>query len=335
MAVSLPARVDRRRALLVLLTAEEPRDGEWLARELRATRAELHADIEELRARGIDIATTAHDGVRLAAPLELLDADRIRALLPAGAVRALHHLEVLFEVDSTNTRLLGRPAPPPGHADVAIAELQRAGRGRLGRRWISAFGASLALSLGWTFRRAAADPTLSLAVGVAVSRALARVGARHIQLKWPNDIWFDDRKIGGVLVEARNDGAATHVVVGVGLNLAASEEVRRAIGGSEAAALAEACPAPFSRNGVAAALLEELLSMLQGFEREGFAAFREEWRSIDALAGRGARVLLAGDAVEGIARGVDEDGALLMEVTGGLRRFISGEASLRLSEDRA
>ncbi len=336
MAVSFPNGLDRRRALLGLLATGEPRDGAWLARELRAARSQIDADIEELRARGVDIGATAPSGVRLAAPLELLDADRILALLAPEAVRSLHHLEVLFEVDSTNTRLLGRAAPPEGRGDAALAELQLAGRGRQGRRWIAPFGASLALSLGWTIRRAeGAAPTLSLAVGVAVSRALARVGARHIGLKWPNDIWFDDRKVGGVLIEAKSEGAATHVVVGVGLNLVPTEEVRRAVGNFTAAALAEACPAPLSRNALAAALLEELLSMLQGFERRGFGAFRDEWRSIDALAGRPARVLLAGGAVEGIARGVDEDGALLMEVSGELRSFISGEASLRLNEDAA
>jgi BirA family biotin operon repressor/biotin-[acetyl-CoA-carboxylase] ligase len=161
------------------------------------------------------------------------------------------------------------------------------------------------------------------------------MGARDILLKWPNDIWFHDGKIGGVLIEAKSDGAAAHVVVGVGLNLVLSEESRREIGSSRPAALAEACPAPFSRNALAAALLEELLSMLHEFERRGFPAFREQWRSRDALEGRAARVLLGDAAVEGNARGVDEDGALLLETNGRLQRFISGEASLRLSEDGA
>ena len=341
MAVSLPDRLDRRRALLVLLAQGGLRDAARLAHELLIPRTELDAGIEWLRLRGLDIALTEQDGVRLGAPLELLDAERIVALLSADAARQLHALEVLFEVDSTNTHLLRACAPPAGRADVALTELQHSGRGRHGRRWVSPFGASLALSVGWTFRPAErADSALSLAVGVAVSRALDRMGARNVVLKWPNDIWFQDGKIGGVLVEAKSDGAAAHVVIGVGLNLVLSDESRREIGGRpngspRPAALSEACPAPFSRNGLAAALLEELLSMLREFEREGFAAFRENWRSLDALAGRPVRVLLGDAAVEGIARGVDEDGALLMETDGRLQRFVSGEASLRLIEGGA
>jgi hypothetical protein len=113
-------------------------------------------------------------------------------------------LEIVFEVDSTNSRLLAASPPPYGAAHVCICELQSAGRGRRGRRWIAPFGASVAMSLAWAFRDAARDlPALSLAVGVAVARALARVGAQGVRLKWPNDLWFEDRKIGGVLIDLR------------------------------------------------------------------------------------------------------------------------------------
>jgi BirA family transcriptional regulator, biotin operon repressor / biotin---[acetyl-CoA-carboxylase] ligase len=336
MAVPLPHGLDLRRPLLALLATDGPRSGGWLARALDAAEAEIAAGIEQLRALGIDVAVSPQ-GFRLKEGhrLELLDAEAIRAALRDEAARRVHQLEVLFEVDSTNARLLGRPGPPSGRAEAALAELQTAGRGRQGRRWISPFGASLALSLGWTFadsERAAS--ALSLAVGVAVCRALGGFGARGIRLKWPNDIWFDDRKLGGVLVESRTSGAAMHVVVGVGLNLHLSGESRRQIvplaGTLGLAALDAACPAPVSRNALAAALLTELLSMLLLFERHGFAAFRDEWRSLDALQGRPARVLLAQGAVEGISRGVDEDGGLLLEHGGNVDKFIAGEASLRL-----
>ena len=334
MAVPLPRGLDLRRPLLALLATDEPRSSSWLARALDAAESEIAAGIEHLRALGIDVAA-APQGFRLEEGhrLELLDADVIRAALRDEA--RLHRLEVLFEVDSTNTRLLGRPGPPPGFADAALAEVQNAGRGRQGRRWISPFGASLALSLGWTFSDAErVDSTLSLAVGVAVCRALGGLGARGVRLKWPNDVWFEDRKLGGVLVETRMGGGTAQAVVGIGLNLHLSAESRRQIGAlagtPELAALDTACPSPLSRNALAAALLTELLSMLPLFERHGFAAFRDEWRSLDALRGRPARVQLAEGAVEGIACGVDEDGGLLLEHGGNVEKFIAGEASLRL-----
>ncbi len=277
--------------------------------------------------------------ISLPAPVELLDARRIRDALRDGQEAALHGLEVLFEVDSTNTRLLELPPPPQGRADVCVSELQHAGRGRLGRRWIAPFGAGLAMSLGWAFRDASrAKPALSLAVGVAVSRALQRAGARDIRLKWPNDVWFNSRKVGGVLLELRaEEGGFAHVVIGVGLNVSLSTAARREIEstGVRAAAVTDACPQSVSRNVLAGALLDELLSMLGQFEREGFAPFRDAWTGLDALRDRRARVITGEGAICGTARGVDEDGALLLDCGGRMQRFVSGEVSLRLTEGDA
>ena len=142
MAVPLPHGLDLRRPLLALLAGGEPRSGSRLARALGAAESEIAAGIEQLRALGIDVAA-APQGFQLkeGRRLELLDADAIRAALLDEAAARLNRLEVLFEVDSTNTRLLGCQGPPLGLADAAFAELQNAGRGRQGRRWISPFGA--------------------------------------------------------------------------------------------------------------------------------------------------------------------------------------------------
>jgi BirA family transcriptional regulator, biotin operon repressor / biotin---[acetyl-CoA-carboxylase] ligase len=246
----------------------------------------------------------------------------------------LHALELLFNVDSTNTRLLRSAPPPPGTADVCVSELQHAGRGRLGRRWISPFGGGIAMSLGWTCSDVVRTlPALSLGVGVAVSRALARAGAEGISLKWPNDIWFRDRKLGGVLIELRAEaGGPAHVVIGVGLNVSLPGEARREIeaSGVAVAAVTDACKMAPSRNLVAGAILDELLSMLVQYERLGFSAFRDAWTALDGLKDRPVQVVVGGTAIFGIARGVDSDGALLLETKERMQRFVSGEASLRL-----
>jgi BirA family transcriptional regulator, biotin operon repressor / biotin---[acetyl-CoA-carboxylase] ligase len=338
MAVSLPNRVDPR-ALLTLLADGGIRSGAGLARELGTKRGEVARLVERLREAGIAIGAIAGRGYRLPGPVELLDAERIRGGLRAQTRPGIHRLDVLFEVDSTNTRLLELAPPPPKRANVCSSELQYAGRGRRGRPWTSPFGGSLALSLGWSFADAATvNPTLSLAVGVAIARALGRVGAERIRLKWPNDIWLADRKIGGVLVELRTEtGGPAHAVIGIGLNVSLSADIRRTIeaGGVRIATVSDACPREVSRNALAVALLEELLSMLGEFEQSGFAAFREEWLKLDALAGRDARVLAGDRSVEGTARGVDTDGALLLEVGGRVQRHVSGEVSLRLNEEDA
>jgi BirA family transcriptional regulator, biotin operon repressor / biotin---[acetyl-CoA-carboxylase] ligase len=322
--------------LLVLLADGRLHSGEWLAKELAVSRAAVWKGVERLRVQGVSVLAQARRGYRLTSPVELLDAERIRAAVDPRRWEQLRGLELLFEVDSTNSRLLAKAPPPAGRADACLSELQHAGRGRRGRRWIAPFGAGVALSVAWTFRDGAgALAALSLAVGVAVARALGRAGAHGVALKWPNDIWFEDRKIGGVLIELRAEaGGPAHVVIGVGINVALSVTDRREIeaGGGAVAAVADACGAAPSRNFVVGAILDELLSMLVQFEREGFAAFRDAWIGLDALAGRPVRVLLADEGVCGRARGVDRDGALLLETGEGVRRFVSGEASLRLIE---
>jgi BirA family transcriptional regulator, biotin operon repressor / biotin---[acetyl-CoA-carboxylase] ligase len=333
MAVPIANGIEPTR-LLVLLADGEVRSCEWLARELRQSRAAVRQGVLRLRGAGIEVQAPARRGYRLADPVELLDAGRILAGLSSDRRANLRTLELLFDVDSTNTRLLAAAAPPPGCADVCLSELQHAGRGRRGRRWITPFGSGIAFSLGWTCSDAIRTlPALSLGVGVAVSRALARAGAKGVTLKWPNDIWFRDRKIGGVLIEVRAEpGGLAHVVVGIGLNVSLPAAARREIevGAVQVAAVADACGEPPSRNFIAGAILDELLSMLVQYERFGFAAFKDAWTDLDALQGRRAQVLVGDQAILGVARGVDEDGALLLEIGDRLQRFHSGEASLRL-----
>jgi BirA family biotin operon repressor/biotin-[acetyl-CoA-carboxylase] ligase len=333
-ASGLGATLVTRPPLLQLLADGEVHSGESLAAELRQTRAAVWKGVERLRAIGIEVQALARRGYRLARPVELLDISRIRAELASEREPHVHDLELLFEVESTNTRLLSSAPPPPSTADVCLAELQHAGRGRLGRRWIAPFGGGIAMSLGWTCSDVVRTlPALSLGVGVAVSRGLARAGALGITLKWPNDIWFEDRKLGGVLIELRAEaGGPAHVVIGVGINVSLSAEARREIeaSGVAVAAATDACKEPVSRNMLAGAILDELLSMLLQYERFGFAAFRDAWTALDGLNGRPAQVMVGESVVAGIARGVDADGALLLETKDRMQRFVSGEASLRL-----
>ena len=323
--------------LLGLLADGRLRSGEWLAQALGMSRAAVWKGIERLRAQGIEVEAVPRRGYCLPHAVELLDERVLRAALDKARAERLRHLEVLFDVDSTNTRLLAAPPPPYGSADGVLSELQHAGRVRRGRPWIAPFGGSVALSMGWSFADASrASPSLSLCVGVAVARALARAGALGIALKWPNDIWFGDRKVGGVLIELRAEASGpAHVVIGVGLNVALPPASRALIeaSGVRAAAVADACAASPSRNFIAGAIIDELLSMLVQFEREGFAAFRQAWLALDALAGRPARVLRGDDSIAGVARGVDAGGALRLERVGRIEEFVSGEVSLRLSGD--
>jgi BirA family biotin operon repressor/biotin-[acetyl-CoA-carboxylase] ligase len=323
--------------LLSLLADGQLRSGEWLAARLGVSRAAVWKGVERLRQRGIEVDSVPRRGYRLPDPVQLLSRAAILAAVTSSRTAQLAGLELLFEVDSTNTRLLAAPPPHYGSANVMLSELQHAGRGRRGRQWLAPFGGGIALSLGWAFADAArVAPSLSLCVGVAVVRALERAGARGMALKWPNDIWFRDRKVGGVLLEMRAEASGpAYVVIGVGLNVSLPAAARAQIEatGVRVAAAADACEAGPERNFIAGAMIDELLSMLSTFERDGFGAFRETWESLDALRGRSAQVLIGHNTVAGTACGVDSHGALRLQSAGGMQEFVSGEVSLRLGED--
>jgi BirA family biotin operon repressor/biotin-[acetyl-CoA-carboxylase] ligase len=317
----------------MLLADGRLHSGERLAQALGVSRAAVWKGIERLRVRGIDIEAVPRKGYKLPEAVELLEEPAIRTAVTGDRLHRLRTLDLEFDVDSTNTRLLSLDPPPHGYADVVLSELQHAGRGRRGRHWVAPFGGSIALSMSWSFTDASrANPTLSLCVGVAIARALARAGALGIGLKWPNDLWFDDRKMGGVLVEVRAEaGGPAHVVIGVGLNVSLTAGMRAQIerSGVKAAAVSDACTVPPSRNFIAGAIIDALLSMLADFERDGFSGFREAWTALDALRDRPAQVLMGEAVVCGTARGVDPQGALRLERDGLIQEFVSGEVSLR------
>ena len=345
MAVSISHRLGPRDdaaapALLAVLADGRPHRAEELAAALEAhdeSPGAVPARVAALRALGIEVregAAPGQAGYFLPEPVELLDAALIGTEFDPASAAAVRGMEILFETGSTNTRLLAAPAPPDGRADICLAELQSAGRGRRGRRWIAPFGSGLTLSLAWTFREAVRDlPSLSLAVGVAIARALSRTGARGIALKWPNDIWCGQKKIGGVLVELRADsGGSAHVVIGIGMNVVLPPRARHAIesggGRADVAAVADACAEPPSRNRIAGAILDESLRMLPQFAAEGFGPFRDEWSALDAARGRKVHVSLGERLISGRACGVGADGALRVDVGGRMQDFVSGEVSV-------
>ncbi|MEX2149003.1 MAG: biotin--[acetyl-CoA-carboxylase] ligase [Steroidobacteraceae bacterium] len=324
--------MSRRGDLLRLLGDGELHSGEELATALAVSRAAVWKQLRQLSEWGIDCTAERGRGYCLAQPLDLLSADAIRRELPQIAANRLRNLDVHEALASTSDALLAVGDLPAGRFDACLAEFQTAGRGRRGRRWLAPFGAGLCLSVNWTFRDApAALGALSLAAGVAVLRALASLGVAGARLKWPNDVVHEGGKLGGILIDLRGEAAGpAYVVVGVGLNVRLPGEMLEALRaeGIEAVDLATLGVAP--RRGRAAALLiGELAIALEEFDTRGFAAFADEWRGADALAGRPVCVLQGRESQEGVARGVDPDGALLLDTGGVRRRILSGEVSVR------
>ncbi len=310
--------------------------GADLARRLGVSRSAVWKAVVSLRERGLVVNAVRNRGYRLAAPCEPLDAARIRAALRRDVRERIRHIETAWSLESTNAALLERTDLPPGLADVLLAEHQTAGHGRRGRPWLVPPGSAICLTLAWSFPVVPRDlGALGLAVGVCALRALRPRTREPVALKWPNDLTVGDRKLAGILIELRAEsGGPTYVVVGIGINVALGPAVleRIAATGTRATDLRFAGADPEPRNAIVAELLGEMISGLVVFEREGLRPFIDEWKAADALRGRAVNVQSAEMSARGIARGIDIGGALLVETPQGLRKFVSGDVSVRAEE---
>jgi len=318
--------------LLPLLAKGEFRSGQDLADAMGVSRTAVWKQVNRLATElGLTIEAVRGKGYRIAGGIDLINAEQVMATLDPRARTLLTGLEILDTVDSTNAELMRRAEQGYSCGLVCTAEQQTAGRGRRGRQWVSPYASNLYLSLLWEFSQgAAALEGLSLAVGVAVARALRACAVPKVQLKWPNDVLYGGSKLGGILLEMRGDTAGScQVVIGVGLNVAMPAAAAGAIDQAWTDIKTITANQHPGRNRLLAAVLNELLPLAADFERQGFNHWRDEWLSLDAFNGA-AVVLNTGSAqLGGIARGVDERGALQLETTTGVQSVYGGEISLR------
>ena len=252
---------------------------------------------------------------------EALDPQIIRGRMLPPSLQLLERLTVLNETDSSNSALLRLPVEQQ-HAHAILAESQTRGRGRRQRDWYSPPGCNVYLSLGWSFTDNRALSTLPLVAAICTCRALERIGLRGHLIKWPNDILVSGAKLAGILVELQaTAGGPAHAVIGIGLNVSMPEGSAAQIEADDIidrswTDLVSQMPGAsggVSRNDIAAALLDELLSGIRDYESAGFESFRAEWMALDELADREVRVQLQDSSISGIARGINVDGCLVLE----------------------
>ena len=257
-------------------------------------------------------------------------AEAIRAGLASDTRDRLESLELFPRIDSTNSYLLAAPAPCGERLRVAIAAEQAAGRGRLGRRWVSAPGAGLWMSVAAGFEKLPPNaPAVTLAVGATVARALQGLGVRDIGLKWPNDLLVDGAKLGGILVESAVRADGTRLVCGLGINTLLPGDADASDGNFRPAALAQLLgrePEPMELAVQMIEAVREALDAARAGTLDGLLAL---WRGFDRLRGREVCVDEAGRVLTGIASGIDDDGALLLRNCEQVRRVMSGTLRLR------
>ena len=330
-------------SLLRLLEDGEFHSGEVLAQQLGISRASVSNALRGVNSYGLSLYSVRGRGYCLSNPPQWLDAELIARHLTShlGASASQFRIEILDTTPSTNTLMLQRAIQGATQGTVLAAEWQSSGRGRMGKTWHSALGNALTFSLLWRFESGLSSLAgLSLAAGVALIRALHSFGIVQVKLKWPNDVLSEERKVAGILIEAQGDmlGPST-VVIGIGLNLSLPPTLLPQLGPAVTALsdlVAEADVAMPERNALLAKILLELQSVLQAFSAHGFAALRTEWESYHAWQNKNVMVVLPDGAhASGLAVGVTDQGALILERGQETRIFHTGETSLRLAQDVA
>jgi BirA family biotin operon repressor/biotin-[acetyl-CoA-carboxylase] ligase len=318
-------------ALLKALADGSYHSGQDLADRQGVSRTAIWKQVATLAGLGLEVERRRGLGYRIPGGLDLLDRQAIAAALDSRVAARVHELQVYREIDSTNRVLSDGDPPPGGLARVALAERQTSGRGRRGKVWLSPFARNIYLSFDWQFSGGVQEiEGLSLAIGVAVCEALAAQGVKGLELKWPNDVLHGGRKIGGILIELAGDAEGPcRAIVGIGINVSMPEEAARAID-QPWTDLATVCAGEVPpRSAIAAGLINHCLPLLAEYSRAGFADWRARWLALDAFANAPVTVLRGRAKTGGVARGVDERGALLLETAQGVSPVAGGELSLR------
>ena len=314
--------------LLTALDGGGWQSGAEIAQRLGISRAAVWKRVEKLRERGYGIEAVAGRGYRLVRDSDLLLPDAIRKHFKGRLLRG----EIVHRstIDSTNRLAAELARGGAAEGTTVVAEQQTAGRGRLGRTWVSPASVNLYASMVLKPRIPPLEvPRLTLVAGLAVAEAIRDSGAFEPRIKWPNDVLLDGRKVAGILTELEAEADRVRfVIVGIGVNLNATKSDFPPDLRTKATSLALASGAPVDRAAFTGRLLTRLDAAYGAFLDGGFAALRHRYEELHGLVGL-AVTIDGTPPLAGTVRGVDDGGALLVETGGGIERVVSGEVTLR------
>lgn len=316
-------------SLLALLGDGQFHSGESLGVALGVSRTAVWKQLQKLEELGLTVESVKGQGYRLAGGIELLSRERIQAGLSVQAADYLAQLDIENLCPSTNLQAMAWVEAGHGAGYVCLAEYQSAGRGRRGRQWVSPYGSNIYMSVVAEFQGGVAQlEGLSLAVGVALVRALNQLDVAGVELKWPNDVLCQGRKLAGILLEMTGDvTGACQVVVGVGLNFRMPQAAAAGID-QPWIDLTSVSP-ELSRNELVIAVLNQLLPLLASYAEDGFVLYRKPWEGMHAYQNQKVAMHQGNSVISGKALGVTATGALILDVDGQLQEFSGGEVSLR------
>ncbi len=315
--------------LLAILSDAECHSGETLAQQLGVTRVAINKSIKKIEQMGLVIDAKHGRGYQLQKKIELLDQKQIKDLLGSHAKAQACEINILFETGSTNDELSRVLTHDASNVIVLLAEYQNEGKGRRNNSWLSPVASGIYLSMSWKVEVANNFTSImSLVTGVAIIRTLHEIGITDAGLKWPNDILVDGKKLGGVLLEMKGEaGGPLSMVIGIGLNYDMSDNIAENV----AQPITDICQQTetrLSRNVIIAMLINQLIEALSMTTAADTTAMLDEWRNYDCCHGKKATLQLPDSSITGNLQGIDEQGRLLIEHQGEIKRYLSGEVSV-------
>ena len=317
--------------LLTILADGKYHSGSDLGKQFGISRAAIWKIIQKLeQTYGLTLFAVKGKGYRLQQPIELLNKEAIIKKLSAKTSSQINHFDVLFDVDSTNRYLTNKSIDGAASAYLVLAEQQSQGQGRRGRTWVSPFGVNLYMSLLWRFQFGPAQlGCLGLVVAVAIVRALRKLGISDAGVKWPNDIYWQNKKLAGILLEMRGEvSGPSAVVIGVGANIAMAENDSVNTIDQPWIDIESILKTKIERNRFTAYVIDELFNVLNIFPEQQVDLLNE-WQQMDVLKGQQIEVHFPDKVIVGEALGINQDGALKLSHNGNEMLCHSGEVSIR------
>jgi len=313
--------------LLTLLADGEFHSGEKVGKLLGVSRTSVNNYIKALQEIGLDIYKVSGKGYCSAMPLTLLNADKIKEI---SGIKNVHVEQIL---ESTNAYLVHRIGKIE-NGQTCIAEYQSAGRGRRGREWISPFASHLYFSMYWRLEAGIEKASgLSLLVGIATVNALEKIGVSGVALKWPNDLYYQGKKLAGILIELNAQASdVCHSVIGIGINVRMPPAQGELID-QPWVDLNSISTEAIDRNLLSGLLIKELHLLLTAYEEKGLTPFLARWFELDCFLDKNVNLIVADKVQTGICKGINEQGALLLEVDQEVKAYLGGEISLRLANN--
>ncbi|MEW6989928.1 bifunctional biotin--[acetyl-CoA-carboxylase] ligase/biotin operon repressor BirA [Colwelliaceae bacterium 6441] len=302
--------------------------GQAIGEQLGISRAAVSKHVQSLQEMGLDVYSVTGKGYRLAQPLCLLDKAKITSMLKVELFNS--QIDVHSVIDSTNSYLMRRVPHQVKQGQVCVAEYQDAGRGRRGREWVSPFGSHIYMSMYWGLEQGiSAAMGLSVVAALAVSDAIKQLYNVTVELKWPNDIYIQGKKLAGILIDLEGQALEpSHSVIGIGLNLNMPVNVAKSID-QPWTDLQSNTETRIDRNQLVACLINCLIARLTRYDESGIVTMLNDWTKLDTYINKPVKLITGEKETLGICRGINTQGALLLEVDGQVKPIYGGEVSLR------